>query len=394
MKLLLILLVISFSSYAKDGFILVESKVSKSFAGQLDHSKNLLGPDQSYKAFKVSDGLIGKLSEIIHKKFNRCGGYFYFESLAKLKDFRNSMNTSLDSVAFDFFKSDFNRDFDPAIQKSVDLVQEKRIRDFIIELSSFKNRYYQSATGVAASSSIQRKWGSIARARGDIEVKLYSHVAWDQPSVIVKIQGTTRPNEAAVLGGHLDSINQIPFFTKHLSAPGADDNASGISTLTEVLQVIVDSNYRPERTIFIMGYAAEEVGLRGSKEIALSFAKENKYAVKGVLQLDMTNYQGSENEIYFIQDYTSASLTSYLGQLVDQYVNVPWGYSKCGYACSDHASWHAQNFPAAFPFEASFRDSNPHIHSAGDTIDKSAGTADLAASFAKLGVAFAMGLGQ
>ena len=66
-----------------------------------------------------------------------------------------------------------------------------------------------------------------------------------------------------VLGGHLDSISNAGS-GETMRAPGADDDASGIASMTEALRAMIASGYKPRRTIKMMGYAAEEVGLRGS----------------------------------------------------------------------------------------------------------------------------------
>ena len=47
-------------------------------------------------------------------------------------------------------------------------------------------------------------------------------------------------------------------------------------------------------------------GLKGSAEIAKSFKADGANDV-GVIQLDMTNYKGSANDIYLFQDYTNAA---------------------------------------------------------------------------------------
>ena len=69
-------------------------------------------------------------------------------------------------------------------------------------------------------------------------------------------------NEVIVIGGHIDSISLA---RASGTAPGADDDASGIATITEVARVLLQADYRPARTLVFMGYAAEEVGLRGSQ---------------------------------------------------------------------------------------------------------------------------------
>ena len=81
--------------------------------------------------------------------------------------------------------------------------------------------------------------------------------------MILTIQGTTFPSEVVVLGGHQDSIAGSNCTTSR--SPGADDDASGIATLSEVIRAAMALGYQPERTVKFMAYAAEEVGLRGSQ---------------------------------------------------------------------------------------------------------------------------------
>jgi len=42
--------------------------------------------------------------------------------------------------------------------------------------------------------------------------------------------------------------------------------------------------------------------------------------------------------------------------------------SKCGYACSDHASANRAGFQSTFPAESTFEDSSEVIHTQGDVI--------------------------
>ena len=107
----------------------------------------------------------------------------------------------------------------------------------------------------------------------------------------------------------------------------------------------------------------------------------------------MTNYNGSSLDILLVNDFTNEAQNKFLGSLIDKYLpGVSWGYTKCGYACSDHASWTGEGFPASAPFEAERRDMNGHIHTSRDTLDQSDGTADHAQKFAKLALAYALEL--
>lgn len=171
----------------------------------------------------------------------------------------------------------------------------------------------------------------------------------------------------------------------------ADDDASGIATLTEVMRVFL-KNGQPKRSVKFIAYAAEEVGLRGSKHIA-DTDKANGVNVIGAMQLDMTNYRGSSQDIVFMNDYTSSEQNSYLTKILDEYLpNVNYGFDSCGYACSDHASWYNNGYPVSMPFEATFAGANPRIHSSSDTLANMDTSGAHALNFAKMGLAYVIEL--
>jgi leucyl aminopeptidase len=154
-----------------------------------------------------------------------------------------------------------------------------------------------------------------------------------------------------------------------------------------VIRIALASGWKPKRTVKFMGYAGEEVGLRGSNAIAQSFQTAGKNVV-GVLQLDMTNYKGSAPDIVLITDNTNAAQNTFVGNLIDTYLGLSRSTSSCGYACSDHASWHSRGFAASIPFEALVGQHNPRIHTATDTLANSDATAGHAAKFARLAAVY------
>ncbi|MEO6366203.1 MAG: proprotein convertase P-domain-containing protein, partial [Luteimonas sp.] len=148
-----------------------------------------------------------------------------------------------------------------------------------------------------------------------------------------------------------------------------------------------------------MGYAAEEVGLRGSNAIAQSFKTANRNVV-GVLQLDMTNYKsGTGVDMQLISDYSNAEVKTFLANLFDQYL-VPLGHRRgsytCGYGCSDHASWTSAGYPSGMMFEAGNASGSPfaQIHTANDTLANMGESAANSVKFAKFGLAFLGELGK
>ncbi len=321
------------------------------------------------------------LSAALHQQFHRCGGFMLHDSLADAR-------AALEPAAMRP-ERDYPLDRGDQVRAALPALDRARIVQTIRELSALKNRYYQSTTGAWSSEWLRARWRSYTQ-RPDVTVELVDH-GYAQKSVILTIPGTLHADQVVVLGGHLDSINM--FGGKSATAPGADDDASGIATLDEIVRVLLVNDYRPERTVKIMAYAAEEVGLRGSLSIAKDF-QQRGIDVIGALQLDMTNYQGSDTDIWLMRDFTNAAQNAFVGRLIDTYVGASWDYDACGYACSDHASWNRYGVPASMPFESRKDDMNRKIHTTGDTLETSDANAAHALKFARLGLAYAIELAK
>lgn len=52
-----------------------------------------------------------------------------------------------------------------------------------------------------------------------------------------------------------------------------------------------------------------------------------------------------------------------------QYCEIPYVSTKCGYACSDHASASKAGYPSAFVIESDFKYSDDKIHSTQDKVE-------------------------
>lgn len=108
----------------------------------------------------------------------------------------------------------------------------------ILKLEAYKTRYHLKTEANLAAEELKSLWEKMIKEAGrenDISVKLVTHLYTPMKSVILTIKGSELSSEYVIIGGHLDSIisgNDQSF------APGADDNASGIATITEVLRVL------------------------------------------------------------------------------------------------------------------------------------------------------------
>ncbi len=281
-------------------------------------------------------------------------------------------------------------DQDQLVNQSLNLVNNVNIANQIQELENYGTRYHTTNSARQAILDLKTKWETMAAGRSDVSVRIVNHTSTNMPSVVMTITGTESPDQYVIIGGHADSTAS----GNNNNSPGADDNASGISTITEAARVLFAMNFKPKRTIEFMAYAAEEVGLRGSREIAEDYRDRNVDVVSYV-QFDMTNYKGSAQDVFISTDtYTNNTLNNFLMQLMDHYNAtgthaVTYGTSRCNYGCSDHYSWSQQGYDVSFPFEAKFSESNPNIHTSNDTFDRSpTPNATHAAKFVKLGLEF------
>lgn len=345
-------------------------------------------------ATKVPGAMLDVIASVVHERFGRCGGFIAHSS-------RQEAEAALIRRSRDpLLGASFTIDRPELVAALAGELDQAAILATITSLSTeFPNRYHAHPSGLAAAEWLRDLWLGWAEGHPEVTVELVNHPAGvtPQPSVRMIVAGSKLPDEVIVIGGHLDSTRSGGVCSGNPAcvAPGADDDASGVATLSEVARVLLASGLRPERTIHFIGYAAEEVGLRGSNAIANAYAAAGANVV-AVLQLDMTGYNGSAQEVVLITDAadTDPGLSAFVGSLVDAYQpTLLRTTSACGYACSDHASWDNAGYPAAFPFEAKFGEHQLQIHSANDTVANLSNGASHSIRFARLAAAFVAELG-
>lgn len=278
---------------------------------------------------------------------------------------------------------------DALVNSAINMVNAENIKNHMQLLENYGTRKHNTTQAQTSVQDLKTKWQNLINASGrtDVSVRIVNHVGTPMPSLILTMLGATTPSEYVIVGGHMDSIANTS------AAPGADDDASGIATITEMIRILLDLNYKPAKTVEFMAYAAEEIGLVGSSEIAADYSANNK-DVLAFVQFDMTNYKGSTKDIYLTTDsYISNDLNLFLIELMTHYNasgphQFTYGNTICNYGCSDHFSWADNGYDAAFPFESIFGQHNPYIHTSGDKVSNMGGNANHSAKFAKLGLEF------
>ncbi|CAG7564074.1 unnamed protein product [Fusarium equiseti] len=261
------------------------------------------------------------------------------------------------------------------VKKLSKKLEKKNMQANLEKLTSFHTRYFKSDYGLQSSDWVLEKVNQIikdAGAEDTVVAQSFPHT-WKQHSVIATIPGQS--NSTVVIGAHQDSINL--FLPSILAAPGADDDGSGSVTIMEVFRALLNSKDvvkgKAPNTIEFHWYSAEEGGLLGSQAIFQQYEATGR-DVKAMLQQDMTGYiqktidAGQPESVGVITDFVDSGLTEFIKTVVEEYCDIPWVETKCGYACSDHASASKAGYPSAFVIESAFEYSDPHIHGTDDSI--------------------------
>lgn len=105
------------------------------------------------------------------------------------------------------------------------------------------------------------------QANKPLSMSLHSESKWkgevSSGNVILDIVGSEKPEEIVLIGGHLDSWDL---------GTGAVDDGAGIAITTAAAALIAKLPTRPKRTIRVVMFGAEEVGLLG----AFAYAKQHE----------------------------------------------------------------------------------------------------------------------
>jgi Zn-dependent M28 family amino/carboxypeptidase len=109
----------------------------------------------------------------------------------------------------------------------------------------------------------------IVREGKPVRVRLSLSCGWrgeaDSANVVGEIPGREKPDEVVLLGAHLDSWDL---------GTGALDDGAGVGIVIEAARLVGELPRKPRRTIRVVLFANEELGLRGAKAYAEAHASE------------------------------------------------------------------------------------------------------------------------
>ncbi|MDA3953240.1 MAG: M28 family peptidase [Bacteroidales bacterium] len=310
------------------------------------------------------------------------------KSISQFKPIKNDALVYFDeNAAFiaDEKKSKFNSElsYNDDISSMLTEVNTDSIESTISYLSSFTTRDCYSAEVITALHWISSKFESYG-----LSITTQSLSGYGIPSfnVIATQVGETNPDEYVIVGGHADSRSS------DATAPGADDNASGVAGVLEIARILSENTY--DRTIIYCTFSGEEYGLFGSKYFATDFRNNDKNII-GYVNLDMIGYKASSQSLHTSLIYPSSAkdLADYYRTICSIYLpnfGVIDGTLIAG--SSDHASFNNYGYMGIFPFE-DVNNYSPYIHSSNDIIGLSVNSLELAENLTSAALATVASLG-
>lgn len=238
---------------------------------------------------------------------------------------------------------------------------------------------YTHGTGIAAARTwLVQRFQALPGA--SVSTQSFQVLGTTAYNVIARLTGVTNPDEWLIVGGHYDSISQTPALT----APGAEDNASGCAGVLELARIF--TAHPPGPTMLFICYAGEEQGFYGSEAHAASLvAAGNASKVRAVLDMDMIGYTADADLDCLLETSAPfAPLAEVLAAAADAYTPLRIVTSLKPYG-SDHVPYLERGISAVLTIENDW-DDYADYHRTTDTPDKIAPSLVMAEQILRMNV--------
>lgn len=253
---------------------------------------------------------------------------------------------------------------DPLIQNLVDRVTWASLAQKIAALQAFGTRHSYTPQVQAAADSLGARFAALGL---DVEYHTFRISTYNLRNVVATQVGAVSPDTVVVICAHYDSISEEPM----VSAPGADDNASGTAAVLTAAELLADVRCR--YSIKYVCFAGEEQGLRGS-EAWVQHASQQGMRILAALNFDMIGWwePGVENDLEIEANEASVWLADIVVAAAQAYTSSPFQlHVYDGAWWGDHAAFWEYGYAALNHEEAwdwDDPDFNPNYHSTQDLL--------------------------
>ena len=274
----------------------------------------------------------------------------------------------------------------PTIRKMLDQVNQDSLEATVQHLQDYGSRIWDSENAFAASDWIASRMEALGL---EVEQQPFYASTWmgsgnAAPNVIGIQRGTLYPDTYVVCGSHFDSFSYEAMFGGG-TAPGADDNATGVASVLESARIM--TQYEFEYSIIYCAYGCEEMGLYGSEAYA-SRCQQQGMDIIGYFNNDMNGY------LYGDQIHIDCIYPNAVSPIGDYYMNVgevyypelPIRHVNFNEGDSDHTSFNNHGYMGIYPFE-DYEHYSPFIHTPNDVIGTSVTSFEMGQQYCQMNIA-------
>ncbi|MDP1621432.1 MAG: M20/M25/M40 family metallo-hydrolase [Bacteroidales bacterium] len=259
---------------------------------------------------------------------------------------------------------------DPGIAAMVNAINADTLRATLQEMQAWGSRFLMNDNKKEIAISLLSKFQSYGYTNVKLDSFYLVILNWNglsdsswQYNVVCTLPGSSAPEEIYVVGGHWDSIC-LPDPVN--DAPGVDDNGTAVAATLEIARVMKLFNYQPEATIQFTLFAAEELGLFGSRDAA-SKARMAGTDIRYMLNMDMiSNNPANIAEVKIYQYYGFEWAGFVAAEATESYTDlaavIPQNLVNSG---SDSFPYWLEGFPSTYFEEIVF---SPNWHKPSDTL--------------------------
>jgi hypothetical protein len=255
---------------------------------------------------------------------------------------------------------------DTIIQRLVGMISEANLRQTILDLQAFRTRYSTNPRCDSAAQYLHQRFSALGLDSVDYDYYLYQ--GYNLKNVDALYRGRVRPESLVIAGGHFDSYSSQP----QTSAPGADDDASGVAAALEIARVLRTARFR--KTLRYLAFSGEEQWMKGSTHWVEFVAVPRGLRIDGFYNLDMIGYTASDTSLLYVTPNTASRSLAVLAESANAQYGI--GLHVANYwdedAAGDHTPFWDRGFKAVFVIEDSewgiWNGSNPHYHTTHDTL--------------------------
>ena len=273
----------------------------------------------------------------------------------------------------------------PVIREMLNQVNMDSLEATVQHLQDYGHRLWNSDNAFAASDWIADRMQALGL---EVEQQPFYASTWlgsgeAAPNVIGIQRGTLYPDTYVVCGSHFDSFSWSAYSGG--SAPGADDNATGVASVLESARIM--TQYEFEYSIIYCAYGCEEMGLYGSEAYA-SRCEQEGMDIIGYFNNDMNGYlYGNQIHIDCIYPNTVEPIgTYYMNVGSVYYPELPIRHVNFNEGDSDHTSFNNHGYMGIYPFE-DYQNYSPYIHTENDLIGTSVTSFEMSRQYCQMNIA-------